>query len=324
MTEEKLSNENKPQPEDAPADAVTDAEAQSDLPSDLYDFDHPGRMTKEQVRGFRTIHENFSRSLGTYFTSLLRSIVDVQYQDFIQMPFLEFIEAQPDPDCVWIFDMENLDGKGLLETNPSFILLIIERLFGGEGRSSDKSRVVTSIEERVAERVVSKCLELYSNAWERVINVKTHLESFETDPRMAQIASAGESCLVSTWEVSGRGFKFPIKICLPVFALDPVMRKLSAQTWLAVAAKKKSIETRRHIESILEESDLPLRVYLGNSTVTMKELLRFKIGDVLVLDQKIRDLLCIDIGDKERLYGKAGVIGKNKAVRIVDWIEFEG
>ena len=40
----------------------------------LYDFKHPNRVTKDQMRNLRTIHEGFSRILATYLTTLLRTI----------------------------------------------------------------------------------------------------------------------------------------------------------------------------------------------------------------------------------------------------------
>ncbi len=291
---------------------------------DLYDFEHPGRMTKDQIRGLRTIHENFSRSLGTYFTTLLRTIVEVKFVDVHPMPFLEFLEGQSDPDCVWIFKLENLDGKGIMEVSPELVMLIVERLFGGEGGSEESNRAITSIEERVAEKIVRKCLDYYNQAWERVEPLNPILESFEHDPRLAQIASAGESCMIAIWDMTVRDATYSIKMCLPVFAIDPIMRKLSAQSWLAITPKKKTPLHRQQIQSVIESTGLDLRVYLGDTTVSMHELINFKIGDVIVLEQKIKHKLRVHVGDKRLFMARAGVIGANKAIRIVDWCKQEG
>ena len=69
----------------------------------LYDFKHPNRVSKEQLRNLRTIHEGFSRMLATYFTTLLRTIVDVHLLSIDQVTFLEFTMAMSNPGCIWIF-----------------------------------------------------------------------------------------------------------------------------------------------------------------------------------------------------------------------------
>ena len=102
------------------------------------------------------------------------------------------------------------------------------------------------------------------------------------------------------------------------------MRKLTTQSWLAVAPKKKAPKNKQQVLSVLESTELDLKAFLGTATVTMKELLDFQIGDVMILDQKKRHLLRIYVGDRQLFTARAGVIGTNKAIRIVDWCKAEG
>ncbi|MBU1919886.1 flagellar motor switch protein FliM, partial [bacterium] len=37
-------------------------------PIHLYDFKHPDRISKDQLRALRTIHDAFARSFGTYLS----------------------------------------------------------------------------------------------------------------------------------------------------------------------------------------------------------------------------------------------------------------
>jgi flagellar motor switch protein FliM len=234
------------------------------------------------------------------------------------MPFMEFLEGQSEPDCVWIFNLEKLDGKGIIEMSPPLALMMVERLFGGDCAKGSFDRGVTSIEVRVVEKIIRKCLEFYNQAWDRVEQLHPVLETFESDPRLAQIASASESCMVAVWDVTIKEVTNSIKVCLPVFALDPIIRKLSAQSWLSIGPKKKTPMNRRQIQSVIESTELAIKAYLGSTTVTMKELVDFQIGDVVILDQKIRNLLRVDVGEKNLFWGRAGLIGTNRAIRIVN------
>lgn len=288
-----------------------------------YDFKHPGRLTKDQLRGIQTIHENFARALSTYLTTLLRMVVEVRFMGVNLFAFAEFVDSLAEPDCVWVFSLTNLEGKGIIELNPQMVLLIVERSFGGSIRSETAPRLITTIEQRVAERSVERFLELYRQAWERASSLTIKLESFEADPRLAQIASASESCLLFSWEITVKEMSFGLNICLPLFVLDPVLRQLATQNWLTVSAKRSTPDTKRQIGEVVESTNMTLRVFLGSTTVTMKELLDFQVGDVLVLDQKIHEPLAIEVNGVRLLTGRAGVVGRNKAVKIVNWIEGE-
>ena len=119
----------------------------------LYDFKHPNRVSKDQLRNLRTIHESFSRTLATYLTTLLRTIVDVNLLSIDQVTFLEFTMAMSNPGCIWIYKLENYEGKGVIEISPDLMLLTIERLFGGEGKQSGETRPLSMIDSNTVGHV---------------------------------------------------------------------------------------------------------------------------------------------------------------------------
>lgn len=288
-----------------------------------YDFKHPGRLTKDQLRGVHTIHENFARSLSTYFTTVLRTVVDVRFMGVNLFAFAEFVDSLPDPDCVWVFSLTNLEGKGIIEISPDLVLLIVERSFGGPAHGELAPRPITAIEQRIAERTVERCLELYRQAWERAAALTVKLESFEADPRLAQIASASETCLLFSWEILFKEASYGLNICLPLFVLDPVLRELASQNWLTVSAKRSTPETKRQIGEVLQTTNMTLRAFLGRTVITLRELLDLQVGDVLLLDQKISEALAIEVNGAKLLSGNAGVVGRSRAVQIVDWTDNE-
>ena len=47
----------------------------------LYDFKRPNRVSKEQLRAFRGIHDKMARSLSSQISAIMRSIVEIQIAD---------------------------------------------------------------------------------------------------------------------------------------------------------------------------------------------------------------------------------------------------
>lgn len=290
----------------------------------LYDFKHPNRVTKDQLRNLRTIHESFSRMLATYLTTLLRTIVDVNLLSIDQVTFLEFTMAMSNPGCIWIFKLDNYEGKGIVEVSPDLMLLTIERLFGGEGKQGSETRSLSIIEQNVAGKIIDRCLDIYDEAWVKATTLQTSMVGFEMNPQFAQVAPASETAVVMFLEISVRNTTFPMNICFPYFVLDPIIQKLSADNWLGFSLMSKTDLDHQRAHYSLTHSNVNLKVDLGSTTISVEELLELEKDDVLVLDTKVSQPLKIYVGDKVRFLGTAGKADKKLAVRVDDVIEEDG
>ena len=282
----------------------------------LYDFKHPNRVSKDQLRNLRTIHESFARALATYLTTLLRTIVDVSLLSIDQVTFLEFTMAMSNPGCIWIFKLGNYEGKGIIEVSPDFVLLTIERLFGGEGKQSGEPRSLSVIEQNVAGKIIEKCLGIYDESWAKATPIQTELVSFEMNPQFVHVAPATETAVVMFLEINVHNTTFPMNICFPYYVLDPIIQKLTADSGVVFSMMQKTEDDRRKAEVTLKNSEVALSVCLGKTAVSVGELLDLEIDDVIVLDTKINEPLKIVIGEYERFIGTVGNAGEKLAVRI--------
>jgi len=282
----------------------------------LYDFKHPNRVTKDQLRNLRTIHESFSRMLATYLTTLLRTIVDVNLLSVDQVTFLEFTMAMSNPGCIWVFKLEEYEGKGIIEVSPDLILLTIERLFGGEGKQSGETRSLSIIEQNVASKIIERCLSIYDEAWAKATPVETKLVSFEMNPQFAQVAPPSETAVVMFLEIKVHNTTFPMNICFPYYVLDPIIQKLTANSWLGFSVMQKTGEDKQKAVDSVKNLEVTITVNLGHTALSVQELLNLEIDDVLVLDTKIDKPFKVIIGEKERFYANVGREGKKLAIRI--------
>ena len=103
-------------------------ETKSERPVHLYDFKHPDRISKDQLRSLRTIHDSFSRSFGTYLSSMLRTLVDINLLSIDQATYSEYMLALSVPSCIYIIASKNLKGAAIMEISPQFALTVVDRL----------------------------------------------------------------------------------------------------------------------------------------------------------------------------------------------------
>ena len=69
----------------------------------LYDFKRPNRVSKEQLRAIRGIHDKLARSLSSQISSIMRSIVEIQLHSVDQMTYGEFLMSLPSPTSFNVF-----------------------------------------------------------------------------------------------------------------------------------------------------------------------------------------------------------------------------
>ena len=72
----------------------------------LYDFKRPNRVSKEQLRAFRGIHDKMARSLASQISSIMRSIVEIQLHSVDQMTYGEFLMSLPNPTSFNVFSVK--------------------------------------------------------------------------------------------------------------------------------------------------------------------------------------------------------------------------
>lgn len=283
----------------------------------VYDFKRPDKFSKDQIRTLYMLHENFARLLNTYLSAHLRTIVHINVASVDQLTYEEFIRSLPNPSVISVLEMRPLKGNVILELNPNIIFAIIDRLFGGVGLAPAKPRPLTDIEEAIIRRVLNKALESFQEAWKQVIPIQSNIEAIETNPQFTQIVPPNDMVVIVTLQAKIGQAEGLINVCIPYLVLEPIMSKLTTTFWVAAStAKQATIENVSLLQRKLEKTSIPVIVELGKVTVTVQELIDLGLNDVLPLDSRFDDQLCVIIGQKEKFKAKPGLMNNKVAIQI--------
>lgn len=283
----------------------------------VYDFKRPNKFSKEQIHTLQAIHENFARLLATYFSTHLRTVVQISVHSVEQLTYDEFIRSLPNPTLITIFQMDPLEGNAIMEINPSIIFTIIDRLFGGPGEAPEKIRDLTDIERVVIERSLSRALDILREAWDNIIQFKPKLDLLESNPLFTQIVSPSEMVVLISFRTQFGDNEGLINLCFPFIVLEPIISKLSAHFWFAGTGKEATQESIQRIKNRIEKAVVNLSVVLGKATIQVGELLELQAGDVIMLDSKVDQMVELLVGTKLKFHGRPGVVGSKTAVQIV-------
>ncbi len=313
----------------APAAATESAPASGGASEDhhsrsvtLYDFKRPDRVSKDQMRTLQSLHEGYARLLSTTLTSYLRSFVEIELVSVDQLTYSEFIMSISNPSCIYIFQMSPLEGAAIFEINPTLVFFMVDRLFGGQGRPSEHNRELTDIERTVIDGIIERGLKDLKEVWEHVGIFNPKVESYETNPQFVQIAPPNETVILISLEVRLKNGSGLISVCFPFMLLESVIGKLSGESWIS-SQRTSTQETRRLLEQELASTPLRLSAQIGETRLSMRDLLQLRTGDVLVLDKPADSDLVVKVGGRPKFLGRVGVVGRSKSIQLTSLIDRE-
>jgi len=284
-----------------------------------FDFRRPNRVSKNQLRMFQAVHETFAELFGFYLVSKLQAQVSVTVSSVDQLFYSEYQLSIGSPTCLYVFNMESSEGRGVLELSPTLVFAIVERLLGGgSGEPARKLRAVTEIEKSLIKGTIDKALQDLQNAWKSISTMRFKLDRFESEADFLQIAPASEIVLVVSFDVQIANTSYLMNLCFPTFSLEDIIQRLNVQhisptAGGAGAMKSKSEAVAKNIST----TQLPVTVTLGRAGITLRDLVELQSGDVIVLDSKKDSLLPVRVASRTKFYAKVGIHDGHKAVKII-------
>ena len=288
----------------------------------LYDFKRPNRVSKEQLRAFRGVHDKMARSLASQISSIMRSIVEIQFHSVDQMTYGEFLMSLPNPTSFNVFSVKPLEGSGVIEINPSIAFPMLDRLLGGKGEPFDANREFSDIELSLFETVLRVMMSTLKEAWGPVMEIYPNIESKESSPNVVQIVAQNEIVVMVVMEIIIGHSSGMMNICYPVISLEPILPKLASRDlMLNETSSKKSRNTE--LQVLLGGAKVNIEANLGGAELTLRDVLDLKVDDVLRLSTPANDIVTISVDGKERFKGEMGLRRFRKSIQITQIVDTE-
>ncbi len=286
----------------------------------LYDFKRPNRVSKEQLRAVKGIHDKMARNLSSQISAIMRSIVEIQLHSVDQMTYGEFLMSLPSPTSFNVFSMKPLDGSGVIEINPSIAFPMIDRLLGGKGESFESSRELTDIELNLLDAILRIITQKLRAAWEPITEMYPNIETKESSPNVVQIVSQNEIVIMVVMELIVGNSSGMINICYPVIYLESILPKLANRDiMLGSSSTKKS--RNKELNVLIKRADINVEGILGRTTLSVKELLDLKKNDIIRLDRNADDTAILSVDKKDMFVGEIGIHRFRKSLKITDFIK---
>jgi flagellar motor switch protein FliM len=281
----------------------------------LYDFKRPNRVSKEQLRAVKSLHDKMARSLASQISSIMRSIVEIQLHAVDQMTYGEFLMSLPSPTSFNVMSIKPLDGNAIVEINPSIVFPMLDRLLGGNGDPYEAGRELTDIEVNLLDTVLRIITSKLRESWQPIADVYPVIETKETSPNVVQIVAQNEIVVMVVMELSIGSSSGMINFCYPVIHLEPLLSRLSGRDFMINETSSKK-SRNRELNALIKRADIQLDAVLGRTQMNLRNILALDIGDVITLDKAANDEAIISIDNKDVFIAKMGILRFRKSVKL--------
>ncbi|MBT6629451.1 MAG: flagellar motor switch protein FliM [Gemmatimonadetes bacterium] len=286
-----------------------------------YDFRRPQQVNKDHARRMENIHEQFARLLAATMSSNMRQVVDVDLAFCDQLLYHEFISSLPSPGSAYTFVMAPFGGQAILSIANELVMAIIDRAFGGQGRSfvGSDDRTLTQIEMNIINKLASRMFADLETTWEPVARVETTEVGLETNPEFIQIAAPGDGCFVVAFEANARSATGLVHLCYPLGTLEPLAAKISPAPGTRTRDADPAQVSRQR--RALGKMKIPVHLQVARGALSLNEVAELQEGDVVKLDTQKDEPAVLFVGGRAKYLARPGLQGRKRAAQIIEEID---
>ncbi|MEI6558485.1 MAG: flagellar motor switch protein FliM [Rhodospirillaceae bacterium] len=271
----------------------------------------------ERLPMLEVVFDRLVRMMSTSLRNFTSDNVEVSLDQISSVRFGDYLNSIPLPAMLSVFKAEEWDNFGLLVVDSALIYSIVDVLLGGRRGTAAmriEGRPYTTIERNLVERMVHVVLSDLSASFDPLSPVTFRFDRLETNPRFATIARPANAAVLVKLRIDMEDRGGRLELMIPYATLEPV-RELLLQMFMGEKFGRDSIwET--HLASELLVTDVDLLAVLDEMTVSLHEVLDWKVGSRILLNAAPDGSIELRCGEVPLFQGRMGRKGGNIAVRI--------
>lgn len=248
-----------------------------------YNFATDERIVRSRMHTLEVINERFARHLRTTLLTYMRRNADISVGAIQIQKYGDFIRHLPVPANINLIQMKPLRGTALFVFDPKLVFLVIDNLFGSDGRYHVRveGRDFTPTEQRIIKRLLNLTLESYGNAWQPIHPLDFEYVRSEMHARLANIVTPNEVVINTTFQIEFGPIGGHLNVCIPYSMIEPIRGLLSNPLQDEVEIDKRWIKL---LSNQVQSADVELRAQFLTMESTIGQLLKLQVGDVLPVE----------------------------------------
>jgi len=242
------------------------------------------RIVRGRMPTLEIINERFARNLRAGLFNFMRRTPEIAVGQVRTQKYSEFVRNLVVPTNLNIVHLRPLRGSALFVFEPRLVFLVIDNLFGGDGRFHTRveGRDFTQTELRIIQRLLRVVFDDYERAWAPVYPMKFEYVRSEMHTQFTNVATPSEVVVSVTFNIELGTHSGEFHLCIPYSTIEPI-RDILCSSVLGDAAE---VDKRwiKMLSRQVQSAEVEMVANLGEAPITMRHLLNMKIGDVITFD----------------------------------------
>ena len=279
-----------------------------------YDFASQDRIVRGKLPTLEMINERFARTLRIGLFNLLRRSADLSVRGIDLVRFGEYMHSLQVPTNLNLVKMKPLRGTAIITFEPRLVFTVVDNFFGGAGKYPAKieGREFTPTEMRVIQLLLKQTFTDLVEAWAPVMPVEFEYLNSEVNPHFANIISPRDYIVVSRFNVELEGGGGELHVALPYAMLEPIREQLDAGVQSDRIEKDEGWV--RAMRAQLLDADLELSSAIARRQISLRELSRLKIGDIIPID--LATTVQLQVEQMPLFSGEFGIHNGRNAIKV--------
>lgn len=241
------------------------------------------RIVRGRMPTLEIINERFARLLRIGLFNFLHRSAEVSIGPVRVSKYSEFIRNLVVPTNLNLIHMKPLRGTALMVFDPNLVFLLVDNLFGGDGRFHTRveGRDFTQTEQRIIQRILGIVFETYGKSWEPVYPVEFEYIRSEMNTQFANIATPNEVVVSTTFTIELGQVSGEMHFCTPYSTIEPIRDLLTS----SLQGETLEIDKRwiRLMTQQIQTAEVELVANMGTARAMLGDILNMKVGDIIPL-----------------------------------------
>ncbi|MBP9712238.1 MAG: flagellar motor switch protein FliM [Sterolibacterium sp.] len=294
--------------DEAPAEAAAEGNVRA------YDIGRQERIVRGRMPTLELINERFARYLRIGLFNYMRRNAEVSVGPIRVQKYSEFVRNLVVPTNLNMVQAKPLRGTCLFVLDPNLVFLVIDNMFGGDGRFHTRveGRDFTPTEQRIIQGLLKTVFTEYEKSWKPIFPLSFEYVRSEMNTQFANIATPSEIVVAVTFTIEFSGAASEMHICLPYSMIEPIRDTL----YSSLHSEQLSSDKRWTglLRQQLKTATVELVAPLGQTEITLRQIMDMKVGDIIPLD--IDESLTVAVHGAPVLSARYGVKNGQYALKI--------
>lgn len=280
-----------------------------------YDLTSEDKIARSRLPALEMINERFARTWRVGLYNLLRRSVDLKVHPVETIRFGEYTNQLKIPTNLNMVQIKPLRGVALIMCEPSLVFGVVDHFFGGAGKypTNFSQREFTPSEMRVIQLLLKQTFADLTEAWSPIMPIEPeHLHS-EVNPHFANVVAPREYVVVSRFDVALESGSGSFHIVYPFAMLDPI-REMLDSGMTRPPSEQGDDSWRGKLREQLKEAEVELSSAIAERQISLRELSRMKVGDVIPLN--VQENVTLKVEQVPVFTGVFGTHNKRNAIKI--------